>query len=96
MALFPNQMELNEVMVVSNDMVFGTMDKDGSRTYYISEKPLIEEAHGGMDSKTIEEIGRLPVRGTASVIATTNGLQLLTLMECQSRQTKCQFPKQLN
>jgi outer membrane receptor protein involved in Fe transport len=38
------------------------------------KKPLIKESYGGMDSKGQEEIGRLPVRGTTGVIATSGGV----------------------
>ncbi|MFY0673606.1 MAG: TonB-dependent receptor [Bacteroidia bacterium] len=40
----------------------------------VAEKPMIDEAYGGMNTKNTEEIGRLPVRGTVGVIATSGGV----------------------
>lgn len=41
----------------------------------IAREPLIKESFGGLDSRSTEEIGKLPVRGATGVIATTGGVQ---------------------
>lgn len=59
LALFPNANELNEVMIVRNKMVFGTMDESGGS--------------GGYYNYSTEEIRSLPVRGVTGVVATAAG-----------------------
>lgn len=41
----------------------------------VRRESLIKESYGGLDSRTTEEIRKLPVRGATGIIATTGGVQ---------------------